>query len=90
MSPKILFIPLLSQGHVNLAICISKRFLQLYGDRCDVHFAVNEEFKNKLEQVCKDVKYHVYGPTNQSKPADNENRLAAMVSVCDYRLLIDY
>lgn len=57
---KILFIPRCSCGHVNYSVHIAKRFLELYGDKNEVHFALIEEYKNKLEKLVPEAKFVVY------------------------------
>ena len=56
---KILFIPLCSHGHINYTVPIANRFLELYGDKNEVHYAVDEEYKNKLEKLVPKAKFSV-------------------------------
>lgn len=80
---KILFIPLCSQGHVNYCITITKRFVELYGDKNEVHFAVNKQYKEKLEKIFEgipEVKLHVCEDENDQFTGDG---LIKMVSLID-------
>lgn len=64
---KILFIPLCTHGHINYTVPIAKRFIELYGDRNEVYFALNEEYKNKLQKLVPKAKFIVYENPNEKK-----------------------
>lgn len=54
-----------SHGHINFTVPIANRFLELYGDKNEVHYAVNEEYKNKLEKLVPKAKFSVYEEEEQ-------------------------
>ena len=37
---KILFIPICTMGHINYSVALANRFLELYGDKNEVYFAL--------------------------------------------------
>ena len=67
---KILFITLCSQGHINYCVTITKKCLELYGDQVEIHYAVNQEFADRLAKLVPDAKCHVYEVPQEAEAAN--------------------
>jgi len=64
---KILFIPMCTQGHINYCVPLANRFIELYGDENEVHFALNQEYTDKLKKQVPLAKFTVYENPEEKK-----------------------
>lgn len=64
---KLLFFCNLSAGHFNVPVSLAKTILRLYGDRYEMWFLVNEEFKRMIEKKVEKAKFLIYSPENEEE-----------------------
>ena len=46
---KILFIPICTMGHINYSVALANRFLELYGDKNEVYFALTVSSRSMVQ-----------------------------------------
>ena len=66
-------------GHNNISVTIIKKCLALYGDQVEIHYAVNEEFANRLSKLVPDVKFHVYELREETEYKGHKNWLVEVM-----------
>ena len=60
MAKKLLFYCDLSSGHLNVAISLAKTILKLHGDKFEVWFLTNEEYKEFIKKRIEKAKFLIY------------------------------
>lgn len=66
-------------GHINYCVTITRKCLELYGDQVEIHYAVNQEFADRLAKLVPEAKCHVYEVPEETASKGHNNFMVEMM-----------